>query len=111
MGAAERDGFGTAGGDGVSVIRREAIDAGLRVYSKIESDDPDEGPLEVALRVAVDTAIAALADQLAGAVGVTDEKIERAARGLAREFGEEVGWADWQRVARVALTSAGGQST
>jgi len=36
------------------------------------------------------------------------DAVNRAARGLARAFGEEVGWADWRRVAEIALRAAGG---
>jgi hypothetical protein len=36
-----------------------------------------------------------------------DVAVERAARGLARAFGEEVGFADWRRVAETALRAAG----
>lgn len=54
----------------MDAVRRRAIEAGERVYSKMEYDDPDESPLGVALRVAVDEAMSALAQQHARGVSV-----------------------------------------
>lgn len=49
-------------------------------------------------------------DEPASAVEVVpcdDAAIRRAARGLARAFGEEAGFVDWLRVAETALRAAG----
>jgi hypothetical protein len=92
----------------MTVIRREAIDAGLRIYSKMESDDPDESPLEVALRVAVDTAIARLARQHEGAVDLL-----RRAEPYVREARTESGVTKATALADeivALLTTTGGQS-